>query len=45
MEVDIEEIVSKKLDFDKIEIVLNLNIFENDYLIIERLIKRIKFTL
>lgn len=44
MEINIEEIISKKIDFDKIEIILSLDIFENDYLVIDRLIKRVKFT-
>jgi hypothetical protein len=45
MKVNIEEITSKKLDYDRGEIFLRLEIPDYDYLVIERLIDRIKFDL
>lgn len=45
MKINIEEIVSKRINFDKTEVFFRLEIPDYDYLIIERLIDRVKFDL
>lgn len=45
MWINIEEISSKKIEYNKILVVLKLELLDHDYMVVDRLLERVKFNL